>query len=331
MVDLAQLLHFLLPYHFVDLLLADGLSLELVACVEVEGLGYRDSVLAFLAALGRLRPLFVVLGGQLHVAEAVLEFRALRVQGLECGVPLVGGRLFVVNEILSLLEVLQLGVLHRLSSLLAHFERLEVFFLFHFSHDSLVPSALSFLVGAFSALLSLSFPAVFLDELGNLVLAQGSSSLGEELDHGGPVNLLGLQLSLHSVEHLLESLSGLAGVALRVSRDGAVNCSDLRVLSDCHEEGQNGNCVLVGALARNGVVNVLDQLELLFRNVDLVGWSQLGQLLQAALLLLFHESLDLGGFVRLLTLSLVFLGLLHSVAGLLFVASIDFLVVGEVS
>ena len=97
------------------------------------------------------------------------------------------------------------------------------------------------------------------------------------------------ELTLHSVEDLLEGFPRNARSAFRVSSNRSVNLPNLWMLPQCHEEGDSVD----GVSFFVSVVDILDQLQLVFCNVDLIGRSEGWQLFKPPLLLSFHQGLEL--------------------------------------
>ena len=74
-------------------------------------------------------------------------------------------------------------------------------------------------------------------------------------------------------------------MTFRVTGNSREHRPDVPVLAQRHEEGHGGHTSSRLALGALSVINALDQLDLVLRNVNLILRSQFRQVLQASLLL----------------------------------------------
>lgn len=162
--------------------------------------------------------------------------------------------------------------------LLFQLKGLEVLVPVEVLHEPGHTSPLSLLFVAALDLLILALPLVLLNQPRHFFLSERPAALSEVLDDGGPLDLLALDLALHSVEHLLEGLPRQTGVAFGVSGDGTRDGPQLGVLTRGEEEVDGVDRILAGHLAL-GVVDVSKELQLLLGNVNLVSRSEFWQLL----------------------------------------------------
>lgn len=133
-------------------------------------------------------------------------------------------------------------------------------------------------------------PPVFSNESLNLILGEGLSSLGEELDDSLPLNSFGFNFAFHSIENLTESFLRKAGMSLRISSQSRADGLELRVLANGHKEDSLVNlCTIDGVLGDLLLVNIFNELDLVIRNINFVSWSKVRNFSESTLLLLLHE------------------------------------------
>lgn len=94
---------------------------------------------------------------------------------------------------------------------------------------------------------------------------------------------------LHSVDDLLKRLGRNARCSFGVAGKSGFNLSEVRVVSDSHEKvGCAQLCLVALRLVKDG----LEQLELLFSDVDLIGESDFRQLSEPPLFLFLKQRFE---------------------------------------
>ena len=161
------------------------------------------------------------------------------------------------------IKVLLLVVSYCLLCFLSHFKCFEVFIFFKVTDNSLISSPFSLFILPFSALLIFPLSAILIYKFLNLILTERSSSLSEKFNNCRPFYLFLLQLTFHSVEHFLESLSWNSRTAFRISGNSGVYCSDLGIFPNCEEKGKHINSIFSSASSWHAIKDVLNELKLL--------------------------------------------------------------------